>query len=198
MSWRLSTGESESGRTAVGRQRVPERVPRLEACLPSEMAGFADEDQPSFRVCVACVDVHGQARHPIACHQQEPWPRRKACRQGIWRRFCSDWSKRASSGPCKGRERGYVFAMPPEEISLLALFESVEERAVVRRVSPAALCLRGNAPELPHLCAVAGGHPSLQGTAGGNDDCRRCLAPPGTSFRRAAEPHDPGGSEVIG
>lgn len=28
----------------------------------------------------------------------------------------------------KGRQRGYVFAMPPEEISLLALFESVEER----------------------------------------------------------------------
>jgi Rrf2 family protein len=26
----------------------------------------------------------------------------------------------------KGRERGYVFAMPPEEISLLALFESLE------------------------------------------------------------------------
>jgi Rrf2 family protein len=28
----------------------------------------------------------------------------------------------------KGRERGYVFAVPPEEITLLALFESLEER----------------------------------------------------------------------
>ena len=28
----------------------------------------------------------------------------------------------------KGRERGYVFAMPPEEITLLALIESLEEQ----------------------------------------------------------------------
>ncbi|MCU0914039.1 MAG: Rrf2 family transcriptional regulator [Planctomycetes bacterium] len=52
----------------------------------------------------------------------------------------------------QGRERGYVFARPPEQISLLALFESLEEQPLFDDC-PLRHCACGGTKENCHLYA---------------------------------------------
>jgi Rrf2 family protein len=52
----------------------------------------------------------------------------------------------------QGRERGYVFARPPEEISLLAVFESLEEESLFDDC-PLRHCACGGTPKTCHMYA---------------------------------------------
>ena len=52
----------------------------------------------------------------------------------------------------KGRQRGYTFAMPPEEITLLALFESLEEQPLFDDC-PLRHCACGGTRENCHIYA---------------------------------------------
>lgn len=52
----------------------------------------------------------------------------------------------------RGRQRGYVFAMPPEEISLFAVFESLEEEPLFD-VCPLQHCACGGTKENCHIYA---------------------------------------------
>jgi len=59
----------------------------------------------------------------------------------------------------KGRKRGYVFAMPPEEISLFAVFESLEEEPLFD-ACPLQRCACGGTRENCHIYSrwLAGVH----------------------------------------